>query len=320
MTFFDRPSTANDDTVTTTMLSRSKNDTPEQQQHYQHDLSLETSQLMIRSPPEDNPEHQQPYKKFRQDPWSWDRLCSDANSPLATLPLDSVFDYSTFQLLPPNDQAELARMLPSVDNNANTIQPSFFSRQENPIFWNALDDWQTMLGNGELSDSSSSSNSNNTIPTSMPSTESADPANNSFKDEAFEAYWGEINDREKLHNVAGDSKNITLKDMCRRGLIREQDVIVYKRNFSACKVVVSKSMRVVKANGSTGISIELDNEIFEDFETPTALETKILDRHGKITKDKRPNGNAFKSIRLIRDGKDLGRLFDIRKDGFGETN
>lgn len=88
MTFFDRPSTANDDTVTTTMLSRSKNDTPEQQQHYQHDLSLETSQLMIRSPPEDNPEHQQPYKKFRQDPWSWDRLCSDANSPLATLPLD----------------------------------------------------------------------------------------------------------------------------------------------------------------------------------------------------------------------------------------
>lgn len=88
MTFFDRPSTANDDTVTTTMLSRSKNDTPEQQQHYQHDLSLETSQLMIRSPPEDNPEHQQPYKKFRQDPWSWDRLCSDTNSPLATLPLD----------------------------------------------------------------------------------------------------------------------------------------------------------------------------------------------------------------------------------------
>lgn len=88
MTFFDRPSTASDDTVTTTMLSRSKNDTPEQQQHYQHDLTLETSQLMIRSPPEDNPEHQQPYKKFRQDPWSWDRLCTDTNSPLATLPLD----------------------------------------------------------------------------------------------------------------------------------------------------------------------------------------------------------------------------------------
>ncbi|KAI7849354.1 hypothetical protein BDC45DRAFT_521022 [Circinella umbellata] len=140
-----------------------------------------------------------------------------------------------------------------------------------------------------------------------------------FKDEAFETYWGELNDRDKMHNVAGDSKNITLKDMCRKGLIRERDVIVYKRNFSACKVVVSKSMTVVKANGSTGISIELDNEIFEDFETPTALETKILDQHGKVSKDKRPNGNAFKSIRLLRGGTDLGRLFDIRKDGFGEN-
>lgn len=120
--------------------------------------------------------------------------------------------------------------------------------------------------------------------------------------------------------------------MCRKGLIREQDVIIYKRNFSACKVVVSKAMtvnnhyfvkinlytehfvQVVKACGLSGISIQLDDEIFTDFETPTALETKILDHHGKVTKDKRPNGNAFKSIRLVRDGKDMGRLFDIRKD------
>lgn len=49
--------------------------------------------------------------------------------------------------------------------------------------------------------------------------------------------------------IDSDSKNITLKDMCRRGLIREQDVIVYKRNFSACKVVVSKSMRVRSMQG-----------------------------------------------------------------------
>jgi hypothetical protein len=65
------------------------------------------------------------------------------------------------------------------------------------------------------------------------------------------------------------------------------------------------------------LTIFLDNQVFEDFETPTALETKILDHHGEVARDKRPNGNAFKSIRLIRNGKDLGRLFDIRKDAFG---
>ncbi|KAG1138793.1 hypothetical protein G6F38_010296 [Rhizopus arrhizus] len=139
-----------------------------------------------------------------------------------------------------------------------------------------------------------------------------------LQDDSFESYWGELMDKEKAHNVAGDSKNITLKDMCRKGLIREEDVIVYKRNFSASKTVVCKSMTVVKASGLSGISIQLDGEIFQDFETPTALETKILDHHGKVAKDKRPNGNAFKSIRLIRAGKDLGRLFDIRKDSFEE--
>ncbi|KAI9494884.1 hypothetical protein BDB00DRAFT_882607 [Zychaea mexicana] len=242
-----------------------------------------------------------PYKKFRYDPWSVEYLCSDPTSPLANIPLESIFEFSAFQLLSSNEQDELARLLPTVDatttttttnNNTNsesnkTITEAFFSKDQNPIFWNALDDWQTMLAHGELG--------------------------------TFETYWGELNDRDKMHNVAGDSKNITLKDMCRKGLIRERDVIVYKRNFSACKVVVSKSMTVVKADGATGISIELDNEIFEDFETPTALETKILDQHGKVSKDKRPNGNAFKSIRLLRGGKDLGRLFDIRKDGFGEN-
>ncbi|CAO3591555.1 unnamed protein product [Absidia cylindrospora] len=184
-----------------------------------------------------------------------------------------------------------------------TIRPSFFSRLDNPIFWSALDDWQSLLASGDLGSQDQEPLSSET--------------NSSFKDDAFELYWGELSDREKLHNVAGDSKSITLKDMCRKGLIRENDIIIYKRNFSACKVIVSKNMKVVKSDGILGLSITLDDQVYEDFETPTALETRILDHHGKVARDKRPNGNAFKSIRLIRDGKDMGRLFDIRKEAFG---
>ncbi|CAO3608680.1 unnamed protein product [Cunninghamella echinulata] len=189
-----------------------------------------------------------------------------------------------------------------------SLHPSFFSRSENPIFWSGFHDWQSMLASGELDPKQKES-----LTLQHPQTMSTSP----FKDDAFELYWGEISDREKMHNVAGDSKSITLKDMCRKGLIRVNDVIVYKRNFSACKVIVSKSMKVVKADGTLGLSITMDDQLFEDFETPTALETKILDHHGKVARDKRPNGNAFKSIRLIRNGKDMGRLFDIRKDAFG---
>ncbi|KAF7727695.1 hypothetical protein EC973_007251 [Apophysomyces ossiformis] len=281
-------------------------------------LSLVTSRLMIRSLENGNtvPElTDPPNKKFRHNLWNVDYLCTNPASPLVHAKLENIFSYSNFELLGPEQRGQLARLLPDIDTltegNFKTIPPAFFSKDKNSVFWTALDDWQSMLGAGEFAPTLNHNSLDNRA--NMSHAEG-------FKDDEFEAYWGEHFDREKLHNVAGDSKNITLKDMCRKGLIRVNDVIMYKRNFSACKVVVSKLMTVVKACGTTGISIELDDQIFEDFETPTALETKILDHHGQVTKDKRPNGNAFKSIRLIRDGKDMGRLFDIRKDGFGDIN
>ncbi|KAG0167685.1 hypothetical protein DFQ28_010235 [Apophysomyces sp. BC1034] len=319
MTMFNAPK---DDHIVTPLLKRDSHDI----QTEEGSLSLETSRLMIRSLDNGNVLQKltnPPYKKFRHDFWSVDHLCTNPASPLANMDLEAIFNHSTFQLLAPEQRDLLARLLPDIDTTTEdcfkTIAPSFFSRTDNPIFWNALDDWQSTLASGEPAGTlNRGGKDQGTHPTASHT--------DGFKDEAFESYWGELLDRDKLHNVAGDSKNITLKDMCRKGLIRENDVIVYKRNFSACKVIVSKSMtkfnvyKVVKASGTAGISIKLDDQIFEDFETPTALETKILDHHGKVTKDRRPNGNAFKSIRLIRDGKDMGRLFDIRKDGFGDIN
>lgn len=372
------------------LLSSSNNSSPligkrrgDCQYSQDDDISLETSQLMIRSPIDNNKR-----PRYEATNWTLDNLCNHPCSPLADIDLESVFNMSTFHLLSQEKRDELCQLLPEVDqsmyyhhnNNSNSSShtsggnqldhlnhevnipnhhyadnnsfvpnhPTFFaSKNENPIFWNTLSDWQSMLGHNEyynhpqppLSPPTTTNNSSSNKSTSTTSTQqnihntksrpssaksSSSSSSNSkkdkFKDEGFESYWGELIDKERAHNVAGDSKNITLKDMCRKGLIRENDVIVYKRNFSACKVVVSKSMTVVKASGLSGISIQLDDEVFEDFETPTALETKILDHHGKVTKDKRPNGNAFKSIRLIRSGKDMGRLFDIRKDGFSEPS
>ncbi|CEP16925.1 hypothetical protein [Parasitella parasitica] len=318
-------------------------------------VALETSQLMIRSPPHHinassnhgyhHHNHYHSNKRPRYEPsWTLDNLCTHPCSPLAAIDLEVdqnvLLNHSNnYENYPPPQQQQYHRnnenYNPASDfnYNHNHNSPDFFSKSDNPIFWNSLTEWQTMLGHGEfyrpesplqLSPSPPTTTNNSSSNKSTASCESKphkQPCKKDrFKDEAFESYWGELIDKERAHNVAGDSKSITLKDMCRKGLIREQDVIVYKRNFSACKVVVSKSMTVIKACGLSGISVKLGDEIFEDFETPTALETKILDHHGKVTKDKRPNGNAFKSIRLIRAGKDMGRLFDIRKDGFGDQS
>ncbi|KAI8074386.1 hypothetical protein BC940DRAFT_230559 [Gongronella butleri] len=292
-------------------------------------MASETHRLLVRSPDNDFC----PYKRFKHDEPSLDFLLTDPTSALATANMEDIFNMNQFQQFSSDTQAELAKLLPTVDvatpsysssassssaslpleDPAPSLHPSFFSKAENPHLWSGVDLFQSMLVAGDLMPGPKPTTPSSA--TATPSTTTSNPQ--PFKDEAFETYWGELNEKDKMHNVAGDSKTITLKDMCRKGLIRVNDIIVYKRNFSACKVIVSKSMKVVKADGTMGLSIVLDDQIFEDFETPTALETKILDQHGQVSRDKRPNGNAFKSIRLIRGGKDLGRLFDIRKDAFG---
>ncbi|KAG1444088.1 hypothetical protein G6F56_010436 [Rhizopus delemar] len=252
------------------------------------------------------------YKRARHHHWTLDHLHTFPYSPLATVDLQSIFNLSNFQLLSQEKRDELCQLLPIVDTvqypepcpSTFAVSPSLFSKQENPVFWSTLSEWQTLLSQGDIFDQ----------PQTTPTKPTKPKKPKMIKEESLDS-WCEI-DKEKAHNVAGDSKNITLKDMCRKGLIREDDVIVYKRNFSASKTVVCKTMKVLKANGLSGITIQIDDEVFQDFETPTALETKILDYQGKVAKEKRPNGNAFKSIRLIRAGKDMGRLFDIRKDSF----
>ncbi|KAG1147908.1 hypothetical protein G6F37_001930 [Rhizopus arrhizus] len=255
-------------------------------------------------------------KRARHHHWNLNHLYTLPYSPLATVDLQSIFNLSNFQLLSQEKRDELCQLLPVVDTipqSTLTVSPLLFSKQENPIFWSTLSEPERVLSQDEPIKSESPK-----INGKPKKIKSKPRKPKTIKDESFETCWTELVDTEKASNVAGDSKNITLKDMCRKGLIREQDVIVYKRNFSACKTVVCKSMTIIKASGLSGISIQLDDQVFEDFETPTALETKILDHHGKVTKDQRPNGNAFKSIRLIREGKDMGRLFDIRKDSFEE--
>ncbi len=54
------------------------------------------------------------------------------------------------------------------------------------------------------------------------------------------------------------------------------------------------------------------------FDRPTSLETWVLDQDGRIAKRDRPNGNAFKSTRLVRNGMTMGTLFSLRMTCFND--
>jgi hypothetical protein len=60
--------------------------------------------------------------------------------------------------------------------------------------------------------------------------------------------------------------------------------------------------------------------VIDSIENPTTLETKLLDVDGRVKKSERPNGNAFKIIRIIRGSEDIGSLFDVRMSAFDKLN
>jgi hypothetical protein len=64
------------------------------------------------------------------------------------------------------------------------------------------------------------------------------------------------------------------------------------------------------------VSADVDPFVIEDVDNPTKLETLLLDEDGRIPRGERPNGNAFKAIRIVRGTEDIGSLFDVRMSAF----
>ncbi|CAG8536258.1 2114_t:CDS:2 [Paraglomus brasilianum] len=140
-----------------------------------------------------------------------------------------------------------------------------------------------------------------------------------WKDLEFEKQWGDLSFDPRTQ-IAGDSASIALTDMALAKLIRENDILFYERCFNKVDVKVVSRVRVISINKRSGALTVVDEKdpalVFDDIVKPTALETQIIDEDGRVPKDRRPNGNAFRSIKLIRNGKNLGSLFHIRKEYF----
>ena len=68
------------------------------------------------------------------------------------------------------------------------------------------------------------------------------------------------------------------------------------------------------------VSADVEPFVIGGVDNPTTLETQLLDEDGRIARGKRPNGNAFKAIRIVRGTEDIGSLFDVRMSAFDKLN
>ncbi|KIJ37525.1 hypothetical protein M422DRAFT_231568 [Sphaerobolus stellatus SS14] len=130
-------------------------------------------------------------------------------------------------------------------------------------------------------------------------------------------------------SIAGDASSITLKDLIKNSAIRVGDILSYRRNFIQLGITVTKDALIESIQGSKNTitlvvmpsskthlpAVEVAHPEFasnysdsqtdtllriDSIANPTQLETAFLDTDGRVTKSKRPNGNAWKSIGLWR--------------------
>ncbi|OBZ87446.1 hypothetical protein A0J61_04510 [Choanephora cucurbitarum] len=114
-----------------------------------------------------------------------DYFLTDKSSYLATADLRTLIP-KWIKLLDPEERKELAQLLPSLDVSADDIHPSCYSLSNN-FFWESVDRWQEDLAVGRF-DRHALAKAKQKQQTEQDTT---------FKDENYEAYWGERLKRDK---------------------------------------------------------------------------------------------------------------------------
>ncbi|CAG8638470.1 1342_t:CDS:2 [Ambispora gerdemannii] len=77
---------------------------------------------------------------------------------------------------------------------------------------------------------------------------------------------------------------------------------------------------VIASSSSTFTTNNTTIETPLSITTISSLETKVLDDDARVSKQQRPNGNAYKSFRLVRAGRNLGTIFALRSEYYEKTH
>ncbi|KAJ3089411.1 hypothetical protein HK102_006457 [Quaeritorhiza haematococci] len=150
-----------------------------------------------------------------------------------------------------------------------------------------------------------------------------------FKDEQFEEVWGDLIEAEAPKNSAAKPADFSLPELVMGKQILVGDALVYRRTF-AHFCTVEKRLDITSINGAGQLTVRypIDSEgddeepyelVLENVTAPMQLERWILDLDGRVPKESRPNGNAWKSISLVRGGQDPRTLFVVRSGFFDRT-
>ncbi|TPX64209.1 hypothetical protein SpCBS45565_g06074 [Spizellomyces sp. 'palustris'] len=231
-------------------------------------------------------------KRVKLDAQSIEYLLTNRKSKLGKSGLDlkKIFSFEAFQILSPEDQDELTQLVPTVDrahargNHDPPLTERFFKYSTH--LRESIGIFQDMLAGGFYEPAGQEQ--------MVQEVEDVKKDYDSWKEQHYEEVWGDHLDQEVSEEISSIAKTITLKEMCEQGILRSGDEFVYKRSFGKIGITVEKAVKIISVDGT--LRVQSGTATWADIEAPTRLETLILDQDKRVSKNKRPNGNAWKLI------------------------
>ncbi|KAJ7669424.1 Asx homology domain-containing protein [Mycena polygramma] len=249
---------------------------------------------------------------------SWNMLSPDSQSRLAALLPPTAFP--SFQPALGSDHPAAAESMNIDSGGSGPIDTSLFTDAH---FLAAAHTFQDHLYSNWLSDTHA---------------EKVKKYEQGIKDGSFAAPWkDEVWERDNQKEEpavagaanpllsstrAGEAAELKLVDLAKNSVLREGDILAYKRHFTNLDVVVEKdviiqtidprthSLTVLLEPGATrhlpaplllpGPCDPTGNTRSTTITSPSQLESVVLDVDGRVERAKRPNGNAWKSLTLWR--------------------
>ncbi|OBT58473.1 hypothetical protein VE04_01514 [Pseudogymnoascus sp. 24MN13] len=286
-------------------------------------LSAETSAVTPAKRPQKNQATSQPAKKAkngRKGIWSVENVLQNPKSPLVNANLKGLFSNpEAWNILDKETKAKLISMLPE---NSHVIDEVDGELRISENFLKFDQNWAHYLGRAQEDIAEGRNDPGWLEEAAAASEQRAEGEFDDWKDNEYEMFWG-VKQKLQSNVLTGLSGSIKFDDLVSRELIKPGDIFLFQRTIG--KVFIEKEIKFIEAQGSGNKRVlrcslppgaskfsKGDDDIITEINGPERICKAAVEADGRV-KGKLPNGNSWKTVRVLRNNQDLGTLWDIRQ-------
>ncbi|KFY52826.1 hypothetical protein V496_08112 [Pseudogymnoascus sp. VKM F-4515 (FW-2607)] len=260
-------------------------------------------------------------KKGRKGIWSVENVLQNPKSPLVNANLKGLFSNpEAWNILDKETKAKLISMLPESThvldevNGELRISESFLKFDQN---------WAHYLGRAQEDIAEGRNDPIWLEQAAAASEQRTDGEFDDWKDNEYEVFWG-VKQKLQSNVLTGLSGAIKFNDLVTRELIKPGDIFLFQRTIG--KIFIEKEIKFIEVLGSgnkrtlrcslppgaSKFSKGDEDIINSEINGPERICKAAIDADGRL-KGKPPNGNSWKTVRILRNNQDVGTLWDIRQ-------